>query len=65
MKKIIFAAVAVMAVWMCTSCNSEETYAEQKKRERETVDAFLKRDFVIRAADGTVILDAGKINPIS
>jgi len=65
MKKIIFAAVTVMAVLMCTSCNSEETYAEQKKHERETVDAFLKRYFVIRAADGTVLLDVGKINPIT
>lgn len=65
MRKIILAAVAVMAIWTCASCSSEETYAEQKEREREAVDAFTKREFVIIAADGSVVLYVGKINTIT
>lgn len=56
-----------MLIGMCAmiSCNSEETYAEQKEREKNTIESFIKRDFVIRAQDGTVVLNVGRINVIS
>ena len=57
--------MTVIVALSCVSCNSEETYAEQKERERETIDAFLNRYFVIRANDGTEILYVGKINKIT
>lgn len=47
------------------SCNNEDTYADQKERERDAIKAFLKRDIYIAGIDGDTICHVGKINPIS
>ena len=53
MKQTIMITAALLLTWMCCACSGEETYAEQKKKEKETIDAFLERDFVVRSSDGT------------
>lgn len=55
----------VMAV-VPAACNDDETYADQKKRERKAVEAFLKRDpLVVVNSAGDTLLNTHKINVIS
>ncbi len=65
MRKTISITVALLLAWICFSCSGEETYAKQKKKEKETIEAFLQREMVILSADGTVLLRLPKINVIS
>ncbi len=50
---------------LITSCSDEETYAEQKEKERNAISYFVNRDVTIRASDGTVVAKVGRINVIS
>jgi len=61
---ILYACVGVAAAIM-GSCNSDETYAEQKEKERDAINSFISRDVKIYDADGNVVIDVGRINPIS
>lgn len=57
--------VAVAALMLTTSCSEDETYAEQKERERDAINSFISRDMKIRDASGQVLIDIGRINTIS
>ena len=47
-------------------CKEEESYAEQKEKERKVIKAFLNRDpLVVVGAEGDTLLNTAKINPIS
>ena len=48
------------------SCKDEESYAEQKEKERKVINAFLERDpLLLVSKDGDTLLNTRKINPIS
>ena len=61
--------------WLCValclsgitfiSCNDDETYAEQKEKERKAIDAFIKRDVLLLDSQGDSLCYVGKINVIS
>lgn len=54
-----------MAVLFVTSaCSSGETYAEQKEKERDAINAFLGRDVCIIDNDGDTVVNVGHINVI-
>ena len=49
-----------------TSCKDDESYADQKKKERKAVDAFLQRDpLILIGANNDTLLYSGKINVIT
>lgn len=48
-----------------TACKNDETYADQKKKEREAIENFLGRDVTIFDRDGNPIIYVGRINVIS
>ena len=64
--KYIYLSLAVLlcGVWF-SSCKDDETYAEQKEKERKSVASFLKRDIVILGSDGDTVCNVGKIKVIS
>lgn len=47
------------------SCQNTETYAEQKEKEIKAISSFLDRDVVVRDANGELVCNIGKINPIT
>ena len=51
--------------WGMQSCSDEETYAEQREKERNAIASFISRDVVIRSSDGSELIRVGKINVIS
>lgn len=67
MKKSFYIIIGVlMAVGFgLQSCKDDETYAEQKERERNLIAAFIGRDVEIRDADNQLVVDVGRINVIS
>lgn len=54
-----------MAGCMLQSCSDEETYAEQKERERDIIAAFLRRDVKISDSEGETLIDVGRIRVIN
>ncbi len=51
---------------VCVSCKDDETYADQKKKERKAVEAFLARDpLILKDSEGNVLLSTSRINVIS
>lgn len=50
---------------LITSCSKDESYADQKKREREAINSFLGRDIKIMDNDGNLLVDVGNISVIS
>ncbi len=61
-----FAACALaFAALAFTSCKDDETYADQKKKERDAINAFLGRDVKIKDDTGRTICDVGVINAIT
>ena len=44
MKKLIFMALAVMGLAMMVSCDDDETYADQKERERDAINAYIVKE---------------------
>ena len=65
MKQTIMITAALLLTWMCCACSGEETYAKQKQKEKETIDAFLEREFVVRSSDGTELIRMSKVQVIS
>lgn len=47
------------------SCSDDQTYAEQKNKERNAIDAFLRRDVTIVGPAGDTICNVGVIKVIS
>lgn len=67
MKKVFYILCAWMMVstWL-TSCKDDETYAEQKEKERKAVAKFLARNpLVLRNSQGDEILNTKQIKVIS
>ncbi len=60
-KKYLCVCLALcMAAPMLWSCDDDETYAEQKEKERKAIDGFLKRKLTLLDAQGDTLLDMGK-----
>lgn len=47
------------------SCNNDETYAEQKEKERNAITSFLNRDVCVRDENGDTICYVGNIKTIT
>ena len=60
---ILLALLLLMTFF--ASCKNEETYAEQKEKEYNAIQSFLKRDIVVRDADGNVVCNVGQIETIT
>lgn len=58
---LVFIAIALAV----TSCKKDETYAEQKEKERNAISNFINRDVTIYDRDGNALLYVGRINVIS
>ncbi len=59
---VFFAVIGSVLV----GCDDDETYADQKKRERKAVNAFVNRDpLVLLDASGDTLLNTPRINVIS
>jgi hypothetical protein len=66
MKKVFYTFLSLMiAVTGLVSCSDDQTYAEQKDKERNAIDAFLKRDVTIVGPSGDTICNVGVINVIT
>ena len=66
MKKILYTFLSVMvALTGFVSCSDDQTYAEQKDKERKAVDAFLKRDVTIVDPSGDTVCNVGVIKVIT
>ena len=67
MKKTIYILfAALLAGITLASCNEDETYAEQKEKERAAVMAFIKRQpITLCNNNGDTLLHLTAINPIS
>lgn len=67
MNKVLYVVCAWMAVGlMLTSCKDDETYAEQKEKERKAVAHFLARNpLVLQNSQGDELLRTKKIKVIS
>ena len=57
---ILMALVALTAVF--TSCDDDETYAEQRETERKQIQAFIKKGCTVLTSDGDTLL---KVDPIT
>ena len=44
MKKILFAAIALVSLFSMMACSDNETYADQRNRERDSINAFLRNE---------------------
>lgn len=62
---LVAALLALCLAGGLQSCRDEETYAEQREKERKAISAFLERDVTIRSSDGSEMIHVGKINTIS
>lgn len=51
--------------FLLTSCDDDETYAEQVEKERKVISSFLSRDVTIYTTDGEEWIHVGKITTIS
>lgn len=67
MKKILTQILlTVLAITTITSCKDDESYAEQKEKERKAISAFLARDpLILLDASGDTLLNTSRINVIS
>ena len=66
MKKTYLYVIFALACAVLTSaCSDDETYAEQKEKERKAINAFIHRDVAILDTEGDTICHVGRINPIS
>lgn len=66
MKKTFFLLLTACCILLlAVSCKNGETYAEQKDKEYKAIKSFLDRDIVVRDHNGNVVLNVGKIEPIS
>jgi hypothetical protein len=66
MKKILYTFLSLMVAFTgLVSCSDDQTYAEQKDKERNAINAFLKRDVTIVGPAGDSICNVGVIKVIS
>jgi hypothetical protein len=66
MNKILTACFALCIMGFCLqACNNDETYADQKKKERKAIASFINRDVYLVTSDGDTVEHVGKINVIS
>jgi hypothetical protein len=66
MKKILYTILGLMIAFTgFVSCSDDQTYAEQKDKERKAVESFLKRDVTIVGPSGDTICNVGVINVIT
>lgn len=66
MRKFLYLFVFMVTVGaLFPACKDEETYAEQREKERDAISAFLERDVAIRTSDGDTLIHVGKINVIT
>ncbi|MBO7069557.1 MAG: DUF4827 domain-containing protein [Bacteroidaceae bacterium] len=66
MKKILYISLSlVIAAIGFISCSKDQTYAEQKDKERSAVEAFLTRDVTIVGPAGDTVCNVGVINVIT
>ncbi len=60
---------AILALVLCgavfSACNDDETYAEEKEKERKAINSFLQRDVAILGPEGDTMCYVGRIHPIS
>ena len=56
--------VVVAVAMSMVSCSNDETYAEQKEKERNAISNFISRDVTVRDHDGNVLVYVGRINVI-
>ena len=54
----------ILMAMTAVSCKSDETYAEQKKKERAAINSFLERDVCI-FNEGDTLIHVGRISVIS
>lgn len=71
MKKLLFAMIAFAAIFSFAACDNNETYADQRNRERDSINAFLRHEnitviseaeFKRRFETGAVLTDTDKVN---
>ena len=61
----VFMLVLFLSVF-CASCKDDESYADQKEKERKAIKAFMSRDpLVLRDASGDILLEVPKIKVIT
>jgi len=66
MKKYLYVCLSFFLLGICLiSCNDDETYAEQKEKERKAINSFLERDICIMGGEGDTICNVGKIKVIT
>jgi len=67
MKNLMYTlCCAVVACFALTSCDDDETYAEQKEKERKVIASFLARSpLVLTNAEGDTLLNIPQIKVIS
>lgn len=44
MKKFLFIVIAFAALFSMAACSDSETYADQRNRERDSINAFLRNE---------------------
>ena len=59
------AIVILAAALTAASCSKNETYAQQKEKERKAINSFLGRDVAILDNEGDTLIHVGRINTIS
>ena len=60
-----FFAIVAAALLVTASCKNDETYAEQKEKERNAISHFVNSDITIRDREGTPLIYVGRMNVIS
>ena len=66
MKKIhLYTTFLLACTFLLAACSDDETYAEQKEKERKAINSFIRRNVILLSEEGDTICDVGRINPIS
>ena len=65
MRKVLYTLMVLLFGFSYQSCKDEETYAEQREKERDAINSFIGRDVTIYSSDGEPLIHVGKINTIS
>lgn len=66
MKNLLYTCLLVLLTGtFFQSCSDEETYAEQKERERDAITAFVGRDVAIMGSEGDTVVKVGRMNVIT
>lgn len=57
--------IIAAALLLSISCKNDETYAEQKEKERNAISHFVSSDITIRDREGNPLIYVGRMNVIS